>query len=73
MVPLWPGWEPTRGKSMTNNDRVKGAAKNAGGKIKETIGKVTGDKRTQAEGKKEQAAGKVQETYGRAKDKAREQ
>jgi uncharacterized protein YjbJ (UPF0337 family) len=57
---------------MTDKDRVKGAAKNAGGKIKETIGKVTGDKSTQAEGKKEKAVGKVQETYGRAKDKARE-
>jgi uncharacterized protein YjbJ (UPF0337 family) len=49
-------------------DRVKGAARNMVGKIKETLGKVTGHKSMQAEGNKDQAAGKVQKSYGRAKD-----
>jgi uncharacterized protein YjbJ (UPF0337 family) len=56
---------------MTDKDRVTGAAKTVGGKIKETIGKVTGDRSMRSEGKKKQAAAKVQETYGRAKDKTR--
>jgi uncharacterized protein YjbJ (UPF0337 family) len=51
-----------------DKDRVKGAARNVVGKIKETFGKATGRKSTQAEGNKDQAAGKVQRAYGRAKD-----
>jgi uncharacterized protein YjbJ (UPF0337 family) len=51
-----------------DKDRVKGTARSVLGKIKETFGKATGDKSTQAKGKKDQAAGKVQKTYGRAKE-----
>jgi uncharacterized protein YjbJ (UPF0337 family) len=51
-----------------DKDRVKGAARNAVGKIKKTSGKAAGDKSMQAEGNKDQAVGKVQKTYGRAKD-----
>lgn len=51
-----------------DKDRVKGAARNVVGKIKEAFGKATGDKSMRAEGDKDQAAGKVQKTYGRAKD-----
>ena len=54
-----------------DKDRVKGAARNFVGKIKETLGRVTGDKRTQAKGEKDQAAGKLQQTHGRAKDTAK--
>lgn len=55
-----------------DKDRVEGAAKNMGGKIKEGVGKVTGDSKTEAEGKADQVEGKVQNTVGGIKDKARE-
>jgi uncharacterized protein YjbJ (UPF0337 family) len=55
-----------------DKDRVEGAGKNIKGKIKEGVGKVTGDTKTEAEGKADQAEGKVQNTVGGIKDKARE-
>ena len=55
-----------------DKDRVAGAAKQVKGSIKETIGKVTGDSKTQAEGAAEKVEGKVQNTVGGLKDKARE-
>jgi uncharacterized protein YjbJ (UPF0337 family) len=55
-----------------DKDRVEGSAKNIKGKIKEGVGKVTGDTKTEAEGKADQAEGKVQNTVGGIKDKARE-
>jgi uncharacterized protein YjbJ (UPF0337 family) len=48
--------------------RLKGTARSVLGKIKEILGKVTGDKTMRAEGKKDQATGKLQGTYGRVKD-----
>jgi uncharacterized protein YjbJ (UPF0337 family) len=53
-----------------DKDRVVGAAHQAKGAVKEAIGKVTGDAKTQAEGTAEKAAGKVQNTVGGAKDTA---
>jgi uncharacterized protein YjbJ (UPF0337 family) len=53
---------------MADNDRIEGAAKNMGGKIKEGIGNVTGDEKLKAEGKADQVAGKVQNTIGGIKD-----
>jgi uncharacterized protein YjbJ (UPF0337 family) len=54
-----------------DKDRVKGAAHQAKGAIKEKIGKMTGDTKTEAEGAGEKAAGKIQNTVGRVKDAAR--
>ena len=34
-----------------DKDRVKGAKNQAAGSVKETVGKVTGDKETEAKGK----------------------
>jgi uncharacterized protein YjbJ (UPF0337 family) len=42
------------------------------GAVKETVGKVTGDAKTQAEGATEKAAGKVQNAVGGAKDTVRD-
>lgn len=53
---------------MADHDRIEGAAKNIGGKIKEGVGKVTGDTKMQAEGKADQVEGKVQNTVGGVKD-----
>ena len=57
---------------MPDHDRVEGAAKNIGGKIKEAAGKVTGDTKLQAEGKADQVEGKVQNTVGGVKDSLRD-
>lgn len=56
-----------------DKDRIEGAAHQAKGAVKETIGKVTGDTKTQAEGKVEKAAGKVQNAVGGAKDAIRKE
>ena len=55
-----------------DKDRVEGAMHQAKGAVKEGVGKMTGDKKTQAEGKAEKVAGKVQNTVGGIKDAARE-
>lgn len=57
---------------MADHDRIEGAAKNIGGKIKEGVGKVTGDTKMQAEGKADQVEGKVQNTVGGVKDSVRD-
>jgi uncharacterized protein YjbJ (UPF0337 family) len=55
-----------------DKDRVEGIGHQVKGSVKEVAGKVTGDKRTQAEGAAEKAAGKAQNAVGGAKDAARE-
>ena len=47
-----------------DKDRIKGTAKQAEGAVKEGLGKLTGDKALEVEGK-------VQKAYGRAKDDLR--
>jgi uncharacterized protein YjbJ (UPF0337 family) len=54
-----------------HKDTIKGAAKEAVGSAKETVGKVTGNERLQAEGVVEKTAGKVERTVGDLKDAAR--
>jgi uncharacterized protein YjbJ (UPF0337 family) len=58
-------------EKIMDKDRIKGAAEQAKGKVKETAGKLTGDTKTEAEGKAEKTAGKVQSTVGGLKDKAK--
>jgi uncharacterized protein YjbJ (UPF0337 family) len=55
-----------------DKDRVEGVAHQAKGAVKEAAGKLTGDKKTQAEGTAEKTAGKVQNTAGGAKDAVRD-
>ncbi len=54
-----------------DKDRIAGAAKQAGGKIKEKTGKVLGDSKLQTEGVADQVAGKVQNAVGGMKDAIR--
>jgi uncharacterized protein YjbJ (UPF0337 family) len=51
-----------------NKDRIEGAAKQAQGSIKETIGKAVGDAKLRSDGKIEKAEGKVQSAIGGLKD-----
>ena len=53
-----------------DEDRIKGAATDFGGKAKDAIGGLMGDKKTQAEGKADQVSGQLQNAYGSAKDGA---
>ncbi|MGI4817435.1 MULTISPECIES: CsbD family protein [unclassified Brevundimonas] len=53
---------------MADKDRIEGAAKNIGGKIKEGIGNLTGDEKMKAEGKVDQIEGKAQNAVGGVKD-----
>jgi len=48
-------------------DVAKGQGKRFSGKVKETAGKVIGNRRMEAEGKAEHAKGVVQENFGKAK------
>lgn len=57
---------------MADHDRIEGAAKNIGGKVKEGVGKMTGDTKMQAEGKADQVEGKVQNAVGGVKDSVRD-
>jgi uncharacterized protein YjbJ (UPF0337 family) len=56
-----------------DKDRIKGAGKQAKGSIKEAVGKVTGDTKTQAEGMAEKTAGKARSTVGGIKDRMRDE
>lgn len=54
-----------------DDDRVEGSAKNIKGSIKEAAGKLTGDSKTEAEGKMDKAEGKIQNTIVGIKDSLR--
>lgn len=57
---------------MPDHDRVEGAAKNMGGKVKEAAGDVTGDHKLKTDGKADQMEGKVQNAVGGVKDTMRD-
>ena len=59
-------------EKIMDKDRVKGAAHQAKGAIKEGVGKVTGDAKLKAEGQAEKTAGKIQNAVGGAKDAVRD-
>lgn len=53
---------------MVNENEFEGAAREFGGRVQDALGGLTGDAKTQAEGKLNQAAGKVQRTFGASVD-----
>jgi uncharacterized protein YjbJ (UPF0337 family) len=56
---------------MVDKDRIQGSAEQAKGKVKEVIGKVTGDSKLEGEGQADQLKGKVQNAVGGLKDTLR--
>jgi uncharacterized protein YjbJ (UPF0337 family) len=56
---------------MMDREHVKGAADKAKGAIKDTAGKMTGDKKLQGEGKLDKAKGAAHELAGNVKDAVR--
>jgi len=55
-----------------NKNQIKGAVKDAAGKVQEGAGKLTGSKTQQAKGLGKQAAGKVQKGVGDAQETAKD-
>jgi uncharacterized protein YjbJ (UPF0337 family) len=56
---------------MVDKDRIRGSAEQAKGKVKEVVGKLTGDSKLEGEGKADQFKGKVQNAVGGLKDTLR--
>jgi uncharacterized protein YjbJ (UPF0337 family) len=54
-----------------DREHVRGAADKAKGAIKETAGKMTGDKQLESEGKVDKAKGDLHNAAGNVKDAAR--
>jgi uncharacterized protein YjbJ (UPF0337 family) len=54
-----------------DKEHVKGAYDKTKGAVKETVGKVTGDKKTEAEGKMDKVKGRGRQAVGDVKDTAR--
>jgi len=57
---------------MVDENEVEGTIRDLGGKVQDAVGGLTGDAKTQAEGKYNQAFGKAQKTFGAAADEIRE-
>ena len=55
-----------------DREHVKGAADKAKGAIKDTVGKLTGDKELQSEGKLDKAKGDAHNAAGNVKDAVRD-
>jgi uncharacterized protein YjbJ (UPF0337 family) len=60
----------SKGKNM-DKDRIKGAADQAKGAIKDAAGRATGDTKLQADGKADKLTGKVESAVGGLKDAVR--
>ena len=55
-----------------DKDRMEGAGRQVKGAVKDAAGKITGDRKLEAEGKIDKATGKVQTEVGKAKDAVRD-
>jgi uncharacterized protein YjbJ (UPF0337 family) len=55
-----------------DKEHIKGAADKASGAMKEAAGKVTGNKKLEAEGKFDKAKGEARDVVGDMKDAARD-
>ncbi len=58
---------------MADSDRVEGAGQKMGGKVKEGVGKLTGDEKLKREGQADQIGGTVKNAIGGAKDALRDE
>ena len=53
---------------LVTEDRARGQMDQAKGEVKEGVGKLTGDRSTEASGKLDQAKGKFEDKVGQAKE-----
>jgi uncharacterized protein YjbJ (UPF0337 family) len=54
---------------MMNDDELRGKADQVKGRVKDAVGRATGDERLRDEGAADEASGRVQETIGKARRK----
>lgn len=57
---------------MIDENELEGGAQELGGKVQDAIGGLTGDTKTQAEGKWNKTAGHAQKTLGSAAEELRD-
>jgi uncharacterized protein YjbJ (UPF0337 family) len=57
--------------TIVDKDRIRGSAEQAKGKVKEVVGKATGDSKLESEGKADHFKGKVRNAVGGLKDALR--
>jgi len=57
---------------MSLSDKIKNTAENAGGKVKEATGKVTGNEDLEARGQADQAAASAKQAGEKVKDAAKD-
>jgi uncharacterized protein YjbJ (UPF0337 family) len=55
-----------------DKERIAGGMKKATGAVKKAIGKMTGDRNLEAEGRADKTEGHLRSAVGKAKDAARE-
>ncbi len=55
-----------------DREHIKGVADKVKGSVKDTVGKVTGDEKLQAEGKTDNAKGEIRKGVGDIKDAFKE-
>ncbi len=55
-----------------DENRIEGTFQDVAGEVQDAAGALTGDGKTQTEGKVRQVAGAVQKAYGNAADQARD-
>ena len=55
-----------------DKDRIKGAAQKIKGSIEKTVGRLTGNKKLEAEGVVDNAVGSAREGIGKGKDAVRD-
>jgi uncharacterized protein YjbJ (UPF0337 family) len=64
---------PTKSNGVhMDREHIKGAADKVKGAIKDTAGKITGDRELQSEGKLDKAKGAAHDALGNVKDAARD-
>lgn len=54
--------------TSSTTDKIEGTLHEAKGKLKETVGRVTNNPATEAEGQDENASGKIQKKVGQIKE-----
>jgi uncharacterized protein YjbJ (UPF0337 family) len=70
--PLVPAFPQQQKEAEMDREHVRGTADKAKGTIKETAGKVSGDKELESEGKVDKAKGDLHNAAGNVKDAARD-
>src|SRR4029077_18549402 len=63
---------PANKEIIMDKDRIRGAADQAKGSVKEGLGKATGDQKLRTEGAADKIKGKVESAVGGAKDTLRD-